>query len=171
MDGHTILGCQICMTALCKLYKEETVVSDIDKTHPMVPDLIEDEELPDFILGYTEENSAAPLDYDKEFTDTHGFTPDWKEVEHESTPAENEIELQQVWRTASTSNNSGYFVWDIIEVIGEVDPKDSWSKQFTLCRDGSYILVQCYHFWTTEKSNKFLNESGGWAYQTVIIIP
>lgn len=74
--------------------------------------------------------------------------------------------LQKVWRTLSETENSGYFVWDIMECMGE--PFDeSW---FIKCRDDSFITIQCYHFWTLERADKSFTDTRYSNFQQIILI-
>jgi hypothetical protein len=76
---------------------------------------------------------------------------------------------QQVWRTANSDfNSSGYFVWEILEVVGHEGPIPSY---FTECRDGSLILIGCYHHWTLESAGESLHRPVMDKYQTVSIVP
>jgi hypothetical protein len=72
----------------------------------------------------------------------------------------------RVWRTASYSPIDGYFVWDIMEADLGGRPFNS----FTKCRDGSYIIVQCYHFWTMQRAGEFLHDRSFDSYQNVEIV-
>jgi hypothetical protein len=83
-----------------------------------------------------------------------------------------ENEMQRVWRTASSDySNNGYFVWEILEVIGEVYDNEITKFHLTKCRDGSYILIQCYHYWTLEKAGKALHSAGMDGWQVISIVP
>lgn len=64
--------------------------------------------------------------------------------------------VQRVWRTMSNGQHNGYFVWDILEVIGKI-PDDLLKKDYyTECRDGSYISIQCFHFFSEERARESL---------------
>jgi hypothetical protein len=78
-------------------------------------------------------------------------------------------ELQQVWRDLSELDGYGFLVWDVMEVVGE--PHASQVQYYLECSDGSYILIQCYHYWTRERAEAFYNDSGLEAYQSVTRIP
>lgn len=78
-----------------------------------------------------------------------------------------EIEMQKVWRTLSKTEGSGFFVWEVLRVVGETDNK----PYFTECLDGSNIYIQCFHYWTLEKAEAALNDKEFDRYQTVEIIP
>lgn len=49
----------------------------------------------------------------------------------------------RVWRTYSHTENSGYFVWEVLEVIGE----PGLNAASIQCRDGSYVYTSCIHSW------------------------
>jgi hypothetical protein len=68
--------------------------------------------------------------------------------------------IQKVWRTLSENKNSsgGFFVWDVIEYMGE-KPSDVTMNQFTVAADGTYFMASCYHFFTKEKAEEFLNNN------------
>lgn len=71
---------------------------------------------------------------------------------------------QRLWRDLSSSPNSGFFVWDVDEVVGEPIKEDYFIK----CRDGSFIMIFCNHFWTEERAVKFAKEY--WKDQDLEII-
>ena len=77
------------------------------------------------------------------------------------------IEKNQVWRTASDKTIGGYFVWEVIQVVGE--PFPSQLHMYTQCRDGSYVVIQCSHFFTLQKAGEFLHSPD--AFQTLTIVP
>lgn len=78
------------------------------------------------------------------------------------------IELQRVWRTLSETDGSGFFVWDVTQVLGTIS--DRATKQFTKAADGSYLMEACYHFFTLEKAIDFLHDNEFSGYQEVTII-
>ena len=61
--------------------------------------------------------------------------------------------MQRVWRTATHSSQNGYFVWDVMEVIGT--PFDE--KYFVKCRDDSFIMIMCMQTWTIEAAGSMLH--------------
>ncbi len=61
------------------------------------------------------------------------------------------MEKQKVWRTITETSNSGFFVWEVMEYTGD-EPIESLKKLFHVCQDGTYIYVNCYHFFTKEKA-------------------
>lgn len=83
-----------------------------------------------------------------------------------------ENELQRVWRTVSdNANHNGYFGWEVHECIGDrTEFVPSLLKNFIKCRDDSYIMIQCYHFWTLESVGTFYHDDSFSPYQVVIRI-
>jgi hypothetical protein len=75
-------------------------------------------------------------------------------------------EKQPIWRTFSASHNCGYFVWSVHLVMGK--PHDE--KYFEKCRDGSFIMIECHHFWSLEQSAEFLTDTLSDEWQTVTLI-
>jgi hypothetical protein len=74
---------------------------------------------------------------------------------------------QRVWRTLSESNNnSGYFVWDVMEAEGETDS----TSYFIPTHNGSHIIIYCFHFWTEEKALAFLHRDDYPSVYDLIII-
>jgi len=73
-------------------------------------------------------------------------------------------EKQRVWRTTSSSENSGFFVWEVMEVMGEPTNETS----FIECRDGSFILAWCSHFFSREGMETFLTDTRFALYQQMI---
>jgi hypothetical protein len=82
-----------------------------------------------------------------------------------------EIQKQRVWRTVSKPDHNGFFIWDILEVmdIDQIDKTSKAFKTFVECRDGSYILIQCYHFWTQESIGKFFKGDEDYSVYQIII--
>lgn len=77
------------------------------------------------------------------------------------------ITRQQVWLNRIDTTSSGSFIWEIAEVVGKIHP--SLVDRYISCRDGSYITIQCYHSFSKETANEFLQNS--WrAHQNVINI-
>lgn len=75
---------------------------------------------------------------------------------------ENELSKQTVWRAYSESNNSGYFVWEITEVMPSPDDTPIKPNQHMVeCRDGSYVVLYCFHFWVKESALRIL-KSNDW---------
>jgi len=80
------------------------------------------------------------------------------------------MDMQRVWRTTNSDySNSGYFVWEVIEVVGKVSPLEQ--EPFEKCRDGSLILIRCFHYWTLEKADKSLYDDTYSCWQTVTVVP
>ncbi len=73
-------------------------------------------------------------------------------------------EKQRVWRTTSSSENSGFFVWEVMEVMGEPTNKTSLIE----CRDGSFVLIWCNHFFSKEQMEIFVTGSEFDRYQEMI---
>jgi hypothetical protein len=65
-------------------------------------------------------------------------------------------ELQSVWRTMSSSFDGGFRVWEVIEVIGELSPRDikfyERSPFAFKGNDEKYYLAQCFHEWTEDRA-------------------
>jgi hypothetical protein len=60
---------------------------------------------------------------------------------------------QRVWRAFSQSETCGFFVWEILEYVDNGNPLNVQQRHmFEKCRDGSFILIQCYHFWTEDSA-------------------
>ena len=79
-------------------------------------------------------------------------------------------EKQTVWLTMSKGSHNGYFVWDVMECIGNKEEFHySLLKQFTPTSDDSYVYIQCHHFWTEEGATEFLEYKG--YDQEIVIIP
>lgn len=74
-------------------------------------------------------------------------------------------QVQRVWRTLSETPNSGFFVWEVWEVIGATQKE----KYFDETQDGGYILVACTHFFDKERAVVYLNNNG--FDQKIIIVP
>jgi hypothetical protein len=78
--------------------------------------------------------------------------------------------LQKVWRTVSETKY-GFFVWDVLEVQGtENDFTPRMIATFEPTRDGEYILIQCFHFFSTKKAQEFLNDTTFSRFQELTII-
>lgn len=82
------------------------------------------------------------------------------------------IEIQRVWRALSENKNStgGFYVWDVMEYVSNDAPASYILDQFVECRDGSWIMIQCYHSWTRDQAEKTVNAEGAF-YQEIIVIP
>jgi hypothetical protein len=82
------------------------------------------------------------------------------------------IEIQRVWRTLSENKNStgGFYVWDILEYMSDKDPESYIIDSFVQCRDGSWVMAECYHNWTRDQGEKNLHAEGAF-YQNIIVIP
>lgn len=81
---------------------------------------------------------------------------------------ERDEKLQQVWRTLSAEQVSGGFrVWEVLEVIGE----PVGGEPFIVgTADGSYIYVQCSHFWTENAAQRFMADDSFGRWQQVTIV-
>lgn len=83
-----------------------------------------------------------------------------------------EIKRNKVWRTMSSTGHSGYFVWDVIEVIDEyvfrLTEKDI--ARFEPTKDGGYILIHCFHSWSKDRAIELLNSDDFSQYQEVTIV-
>jgi hypothetical protein len=79
-----------------------------------------------------------------------------------------DTDMQIVWRNYSAPKftGAGYYIWDVTEVIGEPFKE----KYFTKCRDGSFIIMQCFHTFTEEKALEMFNDPGFDLWQTIIQI-
>lgn len=75
-------------------------------------------------------------------------------------------EMQPVWRTMSSTNGDGFFVWEVVQVIGENYPNRPY---YVSCSDGTDVMVQCHHFFEEKQALTFLND-GGWEDQIVTVI-
>lgn len=75
---------------------------------------------------------------------------------------------QTIWRTMSgtPNDNIGFFVWEVYEVIGMTENENP-PASYTKCRDGSYILISCNHFFTYEKAFNFINDNSFGEYQNI----
>lgn len=74
---------------------------------------------------------------------------------------------QRAWRTMTTTN-SGYFIWEVLECIGEPEHFAD-TKTFIQCRDNSYVMAWCTHTFNEKTAISFLGENG--YDQQIIIIP
>lgn len=86
--------------------------------------------------------------------------------EEDFTPVETSIEKNLVWRTITGAPITGWYVWDVIQVVGEVYAKDA--HIYHLTKDNGHIMVQCFHFFTIEKAEEFLHERN--PFQTVEVV-
>lgn len=75
-------------------------------------------------------------------------------------------EMQPVWRTMSSTKGDGFFVWEVVQVVGENYPNRPY---YTACSDGTDVMVQCCHFFSEKEALTFLN-NGGWEDQSVTVI-
>jgi hypothetical protein len=73
--------------------------------------------------------------------------------------------IQRVWKTLPVEVIGGFFTWEILEVVGE--PFNT--GYLTKCRDGSWIVIQCYHTFTEERADSIVNDYTD-KYQKVIIV-
>jgi len=80
---------------------------------------------------------------------------------------EEDIDKQKVWRTMNATEGSGFFVWDVMEVDAKDNP---YAPYFDVCSDGSFIMPQCYHFFTKDRAETFLNSNDFPALNDVIVI-
>lgn len=67
------------------------------------------------------------------------------------------MQKQNIWRTVSVIDHNGVFVWEVMEYEGNTEPV-YMKESFVQCRDGSWVLPICYHYWTTEKAETHLND-------------
>ncbi len=67
------------------------------------------------------------------------------------------MDKQTVWRTFSATESCGFFVWEVLEMMGE--PLDYLIPNLHKCRDGSYILIQRYHSESREASESVYTEN------------
>jgi hypothetical protein len=74
---------------------------------------------------------------------------------------------QRVWRTVSETAY-GCFVWDVTEVMGEPHPLQI--PYFIQCLDGSYLLIQCTHYWTNTLALMALSDNEYDYLQELILI-
>jgi|ERR1044072_302758 hypothetical protein len=74
---------------------------------------------------------------------------------------------QKVWRTMNATEGSGFFVWDVMEVDAKDNP---YAPYFDVCSDDTFIMPQCYHFFTKERAERFLNSNDYPAMIEVIVI-
>lgn len=74
-------------------------------------------------------------------------------------------DTQVVWRTLSETS-SGWFVWEVCEIS---DDYSLTAKRLgTECLDGSKVLVQCFHAFTRQKAQMYLDDC--WEDQKIVII-
>lgn len=81
-------------------------------------------------------------------------------------------QLQRLWLCLSDGGHNGYFLWDIWEEVGNKEENGAPANFFTDCRDDSRISIQCQHFWTMERAQKYIDSfnQDGWINQHVIRI-
>lgn len=60
--------------------------------------------------------------------------------------------VQRNWFCISDAGHSGFFVWDVLEGIGTTELKQG----IVNCRDDSFIVVSCYHFFTRVQMDAFM---------------
>lgn len=79
-----------------------------------------------------------------------------------------EIEKQKVWRTMnSLPNGMGYIVWDVREVIGEVDPSISGVMDTF---NGGQIYVSVSHTFTEQKALEMVFDSEFAGYEKLFVV-
>lgn len=68
---------------------------------------------------------------------------------------------QKIWRYFKNAGHNGVFVWEVIEVLGEPSLwlVNSVNSPYMLCRDGSYIIVDCFHFFNETHAHTYFQES------------
>lgn len=98
------------------------------------------------------------------------------ELAHEMSEKEStemtDNDIQPVWRNFSQNKNSsgGFYVWDVVQFVGAEKPAPFSIKDFIECADGTWIMIQCNHFWTEDKAIEAL-KSNIWAqWQNLIIV-
>lgn len=74
---------------------------------------------------------------------------------------------QIVWRTFSNGGHNGFFIWEIVEVVGDPGKR---TRMFDKCRDGSYIMINCQHTWNFKTADKWLFDSSYSEWQEARII-
>jgi hypothetical protein len=79
--------------------------------------------------------------------------------------AMSEIEKGAVWRTL-TVTTSGYFLWEVREVVGEPDSRQLYLFEAT--NDGGYVIIHCDHYWTLDSALNALEDDSPW-YDIYII--
>lgn len=82
-----------------------------------------------------------------------------------------EIQTQTVWCTMSHSATGGYYVWNVMEFVPYekvTKPEGKIAHLFVECGDGTFVSQQCYHFWSKETAEEFLNRKD--TYQELIVI-
>lgn len=78
---------------------------------------------------------------------------------------------QRIWRTMSESPNSGFFVWEVLEVIGEpIKYLLDKGGVYMFTRDIGYVCILCLHFWTRNSAIKYLKSQDEFLGQKVIVI-
>ena len=76
--------------------------------------------------------------------------------------------MPKVWRTMRKTVSSGFFVWEVNEVDGDIVPR--LSHLYTPTLDGGYIYVQCFHFFKEEVAEYNLNENDElWGNELIVI--
>lgn len=74
-------------------------------------------------------------------------------------------QVQRVWRHLLETPYYGFFLWEILEVVGE-SKKEPY---FEDAADGGFIFRECYHTFKKERALELLNYPAE-SFQKVIII-
>lgn len=75
-------------------------------------------------------------------------------------------QIQRVWRCGSETLNSGYFMWEVLEVIGK---PLFMSPRYDETPDGSFVYTQCHHTFSTLSYEAML-EDRDMPEQEIVII-
>jgi hypothetical protein len=77
----------------------------------------------------------------------------------------------KTWRTLSTNGNTGFVVWDVMEADAPSASHPDLAKQLHKTRDGEYVYIQAYHFWTRKAAEEFISDRSLVFDEEIITIP
>ncbi len=112
---------------------------------------------------YAEEEFNRQLLKEDEETE---FNNDFNEVMEQEDGIERKGQI--VWRTMTETVSSGYFVWEVRQVIDDVSPHAT--KWHTQAADGTYLYTSCNHFFDQASAEEFLRNQDDFLTEELIII-